>query len=91
MLPMTNEDRQLLIANCEVLKQVAECQQQQDQAWRFLAQALQHHHFPNLKAEYEAARQMDSIFATESSAALQKVADRIQGINERLKRPPAEV
>jgi hypothetical protein len=86
---MTNEDRQVLIANCEVLKQVVECQLQQDEAWRFLALALQNH-FPNLKAEYQAARQKDSLFATGSNVALGKLTDKIEEIIEHLKRlPPA--
>lgn len=85
---MTNQDRQILTDNCEVLKEIVQCQLEQDQAWRFLAKALQEH-FPNLQTEYQEARRKDSMFATVSTVAIGKLQERIDGIVERLKQPPA--
>ena len=86
MLAMTSEDRQVLIANCEVVKQLVDCQLDVNKAYRALFQALEGH-FPDLRKEVDEARK-DTIFATDSSAAIHKLQQQIEGIIERLKRFP---
>jgi hypothetical protein len=80
---MTNEDRQILIANCEVVRQLVDCQLDVNKSCRALFGALENH-FPELRKEYDEARK-DSIFATESSVAIQRLHQKIEGLLEHLK------
>jgi|HubBroStandDraft_6_1064221.scaffolds.fasta_scaffold718253_1 hypothetical protein len=84
---MTNEDRQILIANCEVLRQLAQCQMDVNKAYRSLFLALEKH-FPNLRKQVDEARK-ETLFATESTIAIGKLTQQIDVIVERLRRPRA--
>jgi hypothetical protein len=83
---MTNEDRQILIANCEVLKELVQCQTDINTAYRSLFLALEKR-LPDLSREVDEARK-ETPFATDSTVALQTLTQKIEGIIERLKRPP---
>lgn len=80
---MTTDDRQILIAVCEQMKEVLECQLQQDRTFRSLGKALLKH-LPTLKADYQEARK-DSLFASVSTNSIGKNEQIIDGIIERLK------
>ena len=79
----TNEDREVLIAVCEQMKQVLECQLQQDLALRSLGAALLKH-LPSLKEDYREA-QTDSLFASVSSHSIEKIQRTIDETIQRLK------
>jgi molybdopterin converting factor small subunit len=83
---MTTEDRQILIANCEVVRELIDCQTEVNKSFRALFQALENH-FPGLRGEYEAARP-DTIFVNASSVAIGRLHQRIEETIERLKAPP---
>jgi hypothetical protein len=85
---MTSDNREVLIAVCEQMKQVIECQLQQDLALRSLGSALSRH-LPTLKDDYREA-QTDSLFATVSKNSIEKTRRTIEGIIERLKHIPLE-
>jgi hypothetical protein len=86
--PMTNEDRQILIVVCEQMKEVLDCQFLQDRALRSLGKALLKH-LPTLEEDYREA-QKDALFASVSTHSIGKMQQAIEGIIERLKRPPAQ-
>ena len=85
---MTNEDRQIMISLCQQMKEVIECQLQQDRAMRSLGKALLKH-LPTLKADYQEA-QTDASLASISTISIGKTQQTIDGIIERLKRLPVE-
>jgi hypothetical protein len=84
---MDNEDRQILIDNCEVMKQLLQCQLDQDRAWRTLSEVLEKH-IPTLASDYKKARK-DALLESASTTAIRKLQSQIDEITERLKRPPA--
>ena len=80
---MTNEDQKILIAVCEQMKEVLDCQLQQDSALRSLGKALLKH-LPTLEEDYREARK-DALFASVSTHSIAKMRQTIDGIIERLK------
>ena len=78
-----NEDREVLLAVCEQMKQVLECLAQQDLAMRALGAALLKH-LPTLKEDYREA-QKDSLFASVSTNSIERIQRTIDGIIHGLK------
>ena len=81
---MTDGDRQVLIANCEIMLALVDAQIRTNQSLVALFHALERHH-PNLRQEEQAARS-NALFETEESRRLQSLRQRIDDIVQRLKR-----
>ena len=81
---MTSEDRQILLAICESLRDLARRQNETNESWRALYLALLKH-FPNLGTEVLESRK-DAGFANVPAVQLDKVISSIEAAIESLKR-----